>query len=153
MYCDDGCLCVCLSVCVPPRIPTLLHRPGCNFGEWWGVSPSCALLSGLQMQSAHGFRCHGNIRAWCEMSARTDVLAVGLWLVLFNSYATSLRVKVSQYSFERVYANKTPCVGRLTILWSVKHRAQPQRVQISKCFLYNSYLLWCFMFLPSRPQR
>jgi len=29
-------LCVCLLVClsVPRRIPTLLHRPGCNLGEW-----------------------------------------------------------------------------------------------------------------------
>ena len=28
------CLCICLSV--PCRIPTLLHGPGCNLGEWQG---------------------------------------------------------------------------------------------------------------------
>jgi len=28
----SSCLCVCLSV--PHRIPTLLHRPGCDLGEW-----------------------------------------------------------------------------------------------------------------------
>jgi len=30
------CVCVCLSVClsVCGRMPTLLHGPGCNFGEW-----------------------------------------------------------------------------------------------------------------------
>jgi len=32
MYIGHGRLCVCLSV--PHRIPTLLHRPGCNFEEW-----------------------------------------------------------------------------------------------------------------------
>ena len=32
---------VCLSV--PCRIPTLLHRPGCNLAEWYGVPSSCAL--------------------------------------------------------------------------------------------------------------
>jgi len=33
MYCGH---CVCLSVCltVRSRIPILLHRPGCNLGEW-----------------------------------------------------------------------------------------------------------------------
>jgi len=36
MYIGHARLCVCLCVCVPVprRIPTLLHRPGCNLGEW-----------------------------------------------------------------------------------------------------------------------
>ena len=36
---------VCLSV--HGRMPTLLHRPGCDLGEWQGVPPSCALLGGF----------------------------------------------------------------------------------------------------------
>ena len=32
MYVSHGRLCVCLSV--PHRIPTLLHGPGCDLGEW-----------------------------------------------------------------------------------------------------------------------
>ena len=38
-------LCVCLSV--RGRMPTLLHGPGCNLGEWYGMPPSCALLGGF----------------------------------------------------------------------------------------------------------
>jgi len=34
IYNGHGRLCVCLSV--PRRIPTLLHEPGCNLGEWYG---------------------------------------------------------------------------------------------------------------------
>ena len=36
---------VCVSV--PCLIPTVLYRPGCNFGKWYGVSRSCALLGGF----------------------------------------------------------------------------------------------------------
>jgi len=32
MYVGHGRLSMCLSV--PPRIPTPLHGPGCNLGEW-----------------------------------------------------------------------------------------------------------------------
>jgi len=39
------CVPVCLSV--PRRIPTLLHGPGCNLGEWQGLPSSCALLGGV----------------------------------------------------------------------------------------------------------
>ena len=36
MYSGHACLSVCLSVCVSVRgrMPTLLHGPGCNLGEW-----------------------------------------------------------------------------------------------------------------------
>ena len=49
MYCGHARLCVCLSVCVSVhgRIPTLLHGPGCNLGEWSGMPSSCALLGGF----------------------------------------------------------------------------------------------------------
>jgi len=36
---------VCVSV--RGRMPTLLHGPGCNLGDWWGMPPSCALLGGF----------------------------------------------------------------------------------------------------------
>jgi len=54
------CLCVCLSVCLSVhRIPTLLHRPGCKLGEWWG----CPLVVHYRadLQPVHGFRCYDNI--------------------------------------------------------------------------------------------
>jgi len=36
-----------LSLSVPRRIPTLLHGPGCNLGEWYEVPPSRALSGGF----------------------------------------------------------------------------------------------------------
>ena len=54
---DDAKCSVVTRVCVfvRGRMPTLLHGPGCNLGEWslikiWGVvgmPPSCALLGGF----------------------------------------------------------------------------------------------------------
>ena len=48
-----------LCVCVPRRIPTLLHRPRCDLGEWQG----CPLVVHYwaDLQSVHGFRCYDNI--------------------------------------------------------------------------------------------
>jgi len=43
------------SVSVRARMPTLLHGPGCNFGEWYGM-PSCARLGAV-----HGLRCYSKI--------------------------------------------------------------------------------------------
>jgi len=51
--------CVSVSVPVRGRMPTLLHGPGYNLGEWKGMPPSCALLGGLQ--SGHGLCCYGNL--------------------------------------------------------------------------------------------
>jgi len=36
MYCGHARLCVCVCVCVSfrGRMPTALHRPGCNLGKW-----------------------------------------------------------------------------------------------------------------------
>ena len=42
-----NCVTVHVSVCllsVLCHIPILLHIPSCNFGEWYRVLPSCALL-------------------------------------------------------------------------------------------------------------
>ena len=41
MYIGHGCL------SVPQCIPTLLHAPGCNLGEWYRVPFSCASLGGF----------------------------------------------------------------------------------------------------------
>ena len=41
MYSDHG------HLSVPRCIPTLLHGPGFNLGEWQGVPCSCALLGGF----------------------------------------------------------------------------------------------------------
>jgi len=51
MYIGYGSLCVCLS--------TLLHGPGCNLGEWYGV-PLC-VYCWADLLSLHGFRCYDNI--------------------------------------------------------------------------------------------
>jgi len=34
MYCGHAHLCVCVCLSVRGRMPTLLHGPGCNLGEW-----------------------------------------------------------------------------------------------------------------------
>jgi len=49
MYCGHARLCVCLCVCVSVRgrMPKLLHGPGCNLAEWYGMPPSCAQLRGF----------------------------------------------------------------------------------------------------------
>jgi len=52
---------VCVSV--RDRMPTLLHGPGCNFGEWYGMSP-IVVYYWEDSQSVHGFallECYGNI--------------------------------------------------------------------------------------------
>jgi len=64
MHIGHGRLCVCLSVL--RRIPTLLHGPGCNLGEWQRVPSSCALLGGFAI--VHGFRCYDNIHV-CKLIA------------------------------------------------------------------------------------
>jgi len=51
------CVSVCLSV--PRRIPTLLHGPRCNLGEWQGCPLVVHYLADLQ--SVHGFCCYDNM--------------------------------------------------------------------------------------------
>jgi len=63
VYIGHGRLCVCLSV--HRRIPTLLHGPGCNLGEWYMYA---APLSWANLQSVHGFRCYDNIHV-CKLMA------------------------------------------------------------------------------------
>jgi len=56
MCSGHGRLCVCLSV--PRHIPTLLHGPGCNLGEWQAVPT--VVHYWVDLQSVHGFRCYDN---------------------------------------------------------------------------------------------
>ena len=65
MYCGHACLCVCLSV--RGRMPTLLHGPGCNLGEWQillivhnqGAAP-LVVHYWEDLQSVNGLHCYGN---------------------------------------------------------------------------------------------
>jgi len=59
MYIGHARLCVFLCVSVPRCIPTLLHGPECNSGEW----QRCPLVvhCWADLQSVHGFRCYDSI--------------------------------------------------------------------------------------------
>jgi len=56
---------ICMSV--PHRIPALLHRPGCNLWEWWGLPPSCALLARFAIGARVSLLWQHSTE--CEMSA------------------------------------------------------------------------------------
>ena len=68
MYSDRACLCACVCLCFTACLHYCTY-PDVTWGNGWA-----------DLQSVHGFDCYGNIRAKCEMSARTLVLAV--WLVV-----------------------------------------------------------------------
>ena len=40
-------VCLCLGLSTAAYIPTLLHGPECNLGDWHGVPSSCAPLGGF----------------------------------------------------------------------------------------------------------
>jgi len=68
MYIVQAHLCVFLCVCltVHHRIPALLHGPGCNLGEWYGVPLVVHCL--VDLQSIYRFRCYDNIQV-CKLMA------------------------------------------------------------------------------------
>ena len=74
------CLCVCLSV--PRHIPTLLHGPGCSFGN----GRECPLLVHYcaDLQLVHGFRCYDNTHV-CKLIA----------LYTANMYTSSAECEMS----------------------------------------------------------
>jgi len=56
------------SVCVSVRgrMPTLLHGPGCNLGEWYrGCLPSCALLGGFAISARVALLWQHNANTKC----------------------------------------------------------------------------------------
>ena len=73
--------CVCLRVClsVRGRMPTLLHRPGCNLGEWYigDAHYSCPLLGGFAI-GARVALLYGKITRRLNVSEYMLVLAVCL---------------------------------------------------------------------------
>ena len=75
MYSGHSRLCACLSLAAFPHYCT---GPGCNLGEWKGVSSSLQYWADLQ--SVHGFRSHDNT---APNAKRQQVLVVALWLVRF----------------------------------------------------------------------
>jgi len=84
---------LCLSV--PCRIPTLLHGLGCNFGEWYGVPSSCALLGGFAIGA--GFRC-------CDNIARTRNVSECLYSLYACFNSVNVRTILSVCTFKRVQA-------------------------------------------------
>jgi len=74
MYISHGRPCVCLSV--PRHIPTLLHGPGCNLGEWQGLPRSCAVLGGSAIGARVSLLWQNSANAKCQ-----PVLLLALCLV------------------------------------------------------------------------
>jgi len=63
------CVSVCVCVSVRARMPTLLHGPGCNVGEWYGMP--LVVHYWADLQSVHTLRCYGNTRnAWQSPAIR-----------------------------------------------------------------------------------
>ena len=126
------CLSVCLYVCPRPH-PTLLHGPGCNFGEWQGMPPSCVVVCyWADMPSVHGLNCYGNI-------TRTRVVSEYMFLVVLclvstvvvqvtHTWLSSLNVsQIRSFikSFIHLsYWNQTILVNKVTVM--KKHRTTQQ---------------------------
>ena len=66
MYCGHESLRVSVCLSVRGRMPTLLHGPGCNLGERWGMPPSCALLGGFAIGAWGALLCQHNANTKCQ---------------------------------------------------------------------------------------
>jgi len=58
-------------------MPTLLHGPGCDLGEWYGMSPVVVHYR-ADLQSVHGLRCYGNMTRTRNINKYMTELAVCL---------------------------------------------------------------------------
>ena len=65
------CVCVCLSV--RGCMPTLLHGPGCNLGEWQGMPPSCALLGGFAISARVALLWQHNANHSYKLAVVSDI--------------------------------------------------------------------------------
>jgi len=83
---------VCVYVCLPVSRPTLLHGPGCK----WGNGRGCPLVvhPWADLQSVHGFRCYDTIapNAKCQ---RVLVLALCLVTSHFSRHTQLIEAPVS----------------------------------------------------------
>jgi len=59
------CVCLCVSVYVRGRMPTILHVLGYNLGEWYGMPPSCALLGEFAIGARVALLWQHNANAKC----------------------------------------------------------------------------------------
>ena len=87
MHCVHPRLRACLSVC--GRMPTLLHGPGCNLGEWWGMPPSCTLLGGFA------------IAAWVALLWQQRELEMLASTCLYSLYAYFLFLAPGDFCYLR----------------------------------------------------
>ena len=101
-------------------MPTLLHVPGCNFGMI-----GCLLFVHYwaDLQSVRQFRCYGKRRVQCEMSARTLVSVLAVWLVIkVFDFVVSVR-------FVGTMKGSGKCVNCLVILHNRRANAKRSRKQ------------------------
>jgi len=79
-------MCVSMCLSVRGRMPTLLHRPGCNLRKWYGVP--LVMHYWAVLQSVHGLRCYDVIArkrnvSECFVLALCLVIRLAIVLVLF----------------------------------------------------------------------
>jgi len=72
------------SLSVRSRLPTLLHGPGCNFGEWWGMP--LVVHYWADLQSVHWLHCYGNITQTPNVSEYMIVLALCLVTIVVMGF-------------------------------------------------------------------
>ena len=73
----DCATCMVARVCVSVRgrMPTLVHGPECNLGEWWGKGMPIVVHYWADLQSVHGY---GNTTRTRNVSEYMLVLALCL---------------------------------------------------------------------------
>ena len=93
-------MCICVSVClsVPRRIFTLLHGPGCNFGNV-GVPSSCALLGRLAIGARVSLLWQHSAER--EMSASACTRCMPGWLVFASKTTTCFCQLIEIRKFNR----------------------------------------------------
>ena len=110
---------VCLSV--PRRIPTLLHGPGCNFGKWYGVPASCALLCGfaigarvslLLQHSAERQMSASVVLALCPVYIYTHIY---IYIYILISIYTGITNSYSYLYLYQLIANASPYLCALKL--------------------------------------
>jgi len=67
-------------------MPTLLHGPGCNVGDWYGMPPSCALLGGFAIGARVVLLWQHNAKPSyrCERDTLASALVLALCLVIWS---------------------------------------------------------------------